>query len=230
MSRLFVTGAGTGVGKTFVTCLLLRRLRAAGHWARALKPVISGFDPAEAAGSDSGQLLAAMDEAADRAAIGAISPWRFSAPLSPDMAAVREGREIDVGELVAFCRYAAPAEGEGTLIVEGVGGAMVPLGEDETVLDWMAGLAWPVLLVCGSYLGALSHALCAAEAIRLRGLTLAGLVVSESAESPVALEETAATLRRFLAPVPVLALARLDRPSPDGAEADDLIAALGLTG
>jgi len=229
MSRLFVTGAGTEVGKTFVTCLLLRRLRAAGHWARALKPVVSGFDPADVAGSDCGQILSAMDEAADAAAVGAVSPWRFVAPLSPDMAAVREGREIDVGELVAFCRYAAPAEGEGTLIVEGVGGAMVPLSDRETVLDWMAGLSWPVLLVSGSYLGALSHALTAAEAIRLRGLELAGLVVSESAESPVPLDETAATLRRFLDPVPVIALPRLVRPSTDGAEAGDIIAALGLT-
>lgn len=229
MSRLFVTGAGTGVGKTFVTCLLLRRLRAAGHWARALKPVISGFDPADVDGSDSGLILSAMEEPADKAAIGAVSPWRFAAPLSPDMAASREGREIDVGELIAFCRYAAPAESEGTLIVEGIGGAMVPLSETETVLDWMAGLAWPVLLVGGSYLGALSHALTAAEAIRLRGLELAGLVVSESAESPVPLAETAATLRRFLTPVPVIALPRLARLSPDGAEAADLIAALGVS-
>lgn len=229
MSRLFVTGAGTGIGKTFVTCLLLRRLRAAGHWARALKPVISGFDPADMAGSDSGLILSAMDEVADHAAVGAISPWRFSAPISPDMAAVREGREIDVGELIAFCRYAAPAETEGTLIVEGVGGVMAPLSDDETVLDWMAGLAWPVLLVCGSYLGALSHALTAAEAVRLRGLALAGLVVSESADNPVALEESAATLRRFLDPVPVIALPRLASPSENGAEAEDIIAALGMS-
>ncbi len=228
MSRLFVTGAGTGVGKTFVICLLLRRLRAAGHWARALKPVVSGFDPADVVGSDSGLILSAMDEVADSAAVGAISPWRFSAPISPDMAALREGRAIDVGELVAFCRYAAPAENEGTLIVEGIGGAMVPLSDDECVLDWMAGLSWPVLLVAGSYLGAMSHALTAAEAVRLRGLMLAGLVVSESAESPVPLEETAATLRRFLDPVPVIALPRLAHPSADGAEAEDIIAALGI--
>jgi len=229
MSRLFVTGAGTGIGKTFVTCLLLRRLRAAGHWARALKPVISGFDPADMAASDSGLILSAMDEVADRESVGAISPWRFSAPISPDMAAVREGREIDVGELIAFCRYAAPAETEGTLFVEGVGGAMAPLSDGETVLDWMAGLDWPVLLVCGSYLGALSHALTAAESVRLRGLTLAGLVVSESVDSPVPLEECTATLCRFLDPVPVISLPRLTHPSDDGAEAEDIIAALGMS-
>ena len=106
---------------------------------------------------------------------------------------------------------------------------MAPLSDDETVLDWMAGLAWPVLLVSGSYLGALSHALTAAESVRLRGLELAGLVVSESEDSPVPLEECAATLRRFLDPVPVIALPRLTNPSDDGVEADDIIAALGMS-
>ena len=206
---IYVTGTGTGVGKTLVTCLLVRELRAAGRTVRALKPVISGFDSGAVADCDSGRLLAAMGEAADDRAVGSISPWRFEAPISPDMAAVREGRRLDVGEIAGFCRYAGPADDDAVVLVEGVGGAMVPLSDHETVLDWMAALAWPVALVAGSYLGTLSHTLTAAEAIRLRGLSLAAIVISESPESPVPLAETAATMERFADGIPVIELAHL---------------------
>lgn len=228
MRRLFVTGSGTGVGKTLVTCLLVRQLRAAGRAVRALKPVASGFDPAAVAESDTGRLLAAMDEPLDAAAIGSVSPWRFRAPLSPDMAAAREGRRLDVGEIVGFCRYAGPAEGDAVVLVEGIGGAMVPLSDDETVLDWMAALGWPVLLVGGSYLGALSHTLCALEAVRLRGLPLGGIVISESEESPVPLDETAETIGRFATGIPVIALPRIETARLAAETAPPIARRLGL--
>ena len=96
MTALFVTATGTGIGKTLVTCLLARQLRAAGRRVRALKPVATGYTAAR--DSDSAQLLAALGEPITDANVAAISPWRFAAPLSPDMAAEREGRALDVGE------------------------------------------------------------------------------------------------------------------------------------
>ena len=92
MSAYFVSATGTDIGKTFVARGLIRALRARGRNVAALKPVVSGFEPSEAAGSDSGLLLAALGRPVTLDAISEISPWRFAAPLAPDMAAAREGR------------------------------------------------------------------------------------------------------------------------------------------
>jgi dethiobiotin synthetase len=230
MNRLFVTGSGTEVGKTLVTCLLVRQLRAAGRSVRALKPVVSGFETADIANSDTGRLLRAMDEPLDHAAIGSVSPWRLAAPMSPDMAARREGRRLDVGEIAGFCRYAGPAEGNALVIAEGVGGVMAPLSDDETVLDLMAALDWPALIVGGSYLGTLSHTLTAVEAILMRGVAIAGIVISESAESPVPLAETVETVARFAAGISVIGLPRIDPSRPDDDALPQLARQLGFTG
>ena len=228
MTQLFVSGSGTGVGKTLVTCILIRQLRLAGQEVRALKPVISGFDPSEAAESDTGRLLSAMDEPLDKAAIGSISPWRFPEPLSPHVAAARDGRRLDVGEITAFCRFAGPAEGEAVVIAEGVGGVMAPLSDEETVLDWMAGLNWPVLLVAGSYLGTLSHTLTAVEAVKYRGLLLSGIVISESVDSPMPLIETVETIAGFVADTPIVGLPRHDTGRDTVENLPNIAAALGL--
>ena len=214
---LFVTAAGTEIGKTLVTAALVHQLRRAGRPVRALKPVISGLDEAAVAESDSGQLLAAMGLPVDGATVAGISPWRFGAPLSPHMAAAAEGRKIDFYELVRFCRSeaeASAAAGE-SLLIEGIGGAMVPVTVRKTVLDWMAALGIPVVLVGGSYLGALSHTLTAARAVESEGIAIAAVVISESAGNSVGLDPTVETIRGFLPGTPVVPLPRIpgnDRP------------------
>jgi dethiobiotin synthetase len=206
MTVFFITSSGTDIGKTFVTLQLLAELKSAGRRVQALKPVASGFDAAHPEHSDSALLLRAQGLELTAANLDAVSPWRFAAPLSPDMAASREQRSIPFHELVATCR-AASERAEVTLI-EGIGGVMVPLDGRHTVLDWIAALGVPALLVVGSYLGALSHGLTAATALRNRGTALAGVVVSESQAQPVSAHETAATLARFVAPAPVRVLPR----------------------
>ena len=206
MSAYFITGTGTDVGKTFVAAGLVRALRAQGKVVAAIKPVISGFDIARARASDSGVLLEAMGEAVTPDAIEQISPWRYAAPLSPDMAAAREGKEIDFDALVAFCREAAAWPG--TLLIEGVGGVMVPLDARHTVLDWMAALKLPAILVAGSYLGTISHTLTAVDAMTRAGVTVAALVVNDSGDGAVPLSDTVATLGRFL---PGTAIATIPR-------------------
>jgi dethiobiotin synthetase len=94
-----------------------------------------------------------------------------------------------------------------------VGGVMVPLDAEHTVLDWIAALAAPALLVVGSYLGTLSHSLTALAALQQRGVAVAGIVVSESQHQPVPAAETMATLTRFAPGVPVRLLAR-STPQP----------------
>jgi dethiobiotin synthetase len=205
---LFVTGTGTDIGKTYVAAGLLRQWRQAGRRARALKPVVSGFDRASAAASDPGLLLQAMGEPIDAAALDSIAPFRFAAPLAPDMAAAREGAALDMAALLAFCRARLDEAGSDPLLIEGVGGVMVPLDATRTVLDWMVALDLPVLLVAGSYLGSISHSLTAAAALSRAGLEIAAVVVNESDASSVPLADSAAAIARFVAPVPVVALPR----------------------
>jgi dethiobiotin synthetase len=206
MTAIFVTSSGTGIGKTFVTLRLIEELEAAGRRVRALKPVASGFDAALAQGSDTALLLRAQRLDLSAANLDAASPWRFAAPLSPDMAARAERRSIPFAALIAHCR--AASMGAGVTLIEGIGGVMVPLDAEHTVLDWIAALEAPTLLVVGSYLGTLSHSLTAAMALRERGVTIAAIVVSESEQQPVPAAESAETLARFVAPVPVCVLPR----------------------
>jgi dethiobiotin synthetase len=194
MTQYFITASGTGIGKTLLTSSLTAQLRAQGKQVHALKPVISGFDMAHAQESDSGHLLRAQGLAVTKTHLDAISPWRFAAPLSPDMAAQDEGRAIDFEALLAFCRQPR----DGITLIEGVGGVMVPLNTRHTVLDWMAALGAPVIVLGGSYLGAISHTLTACHAVLSCGLQLKTVILSESASQDVGLERTAGSVRRFL--------------------------------
>lgn len=220
MKTLFITGAGTEIGKTLVTTLLVQQLREAGHRVQALKPVVTGFDPNESEMSDSGLLLNALEERLTDDHLARVSPWRFAAPLSPDMAAARENRRIDFRALIAFCK--ASRVDVDIVLIEGIGGVMVPLDREHTVLDWIEALAAPVVLVVGSYLGTLSHTLTAAGMLEARGQSLAGVIVSASVDQPVPVEETADVMRRFLGPTPVHVLPRLG----DGDAAPDLVSLL----
>ncbi|HEY3696679.1 dethiobiotin synthase [Phenylobacterium sp.] len=206
MPALFVTGTGTDVGKTYVCAALLRALAARGHAVDALKPVVSGFDPAALEDSDPAVLLRALGRPVTPQALAALSPWRFAAPLSPPLAARREGRALSATEVIGLCRERAGAAHDRLLLVEGAGGVMSPLDETATMLDLAAALQAPALLVAGSYLGTISHTLTAAAALRGAGVDLAAVAVSESLDAPP-LGETVEALARFL-DVPVFAIPR----------------------
>ena len=209
MTALFITATGTDIGKTFVTAGLIRALRRAGRTVEATKPIISGFMMDTLGVSDTGVLLSAMDRDVSAAEAERISPWRFKAPLSPDMAAEAEGTTVDFDALIADSRTRIAAARD-VLLIEGVGGVMVPIDDRHTVLDWMAALGLPVLLVAGSYLGTISHTLSALDVLTGRGLRVAALVVSETPGSTVGLDQTIATLRRFIpAETEILGLPRL---------------------
>ncbi|MGB0631130.1 MAG: dethiobiotin synthase [Alphaproteobacteria bacterium] len=215
MAAIFVTSCGTGRGKTYVSENMIRDWQAAGEAVQALKPVISGFDPAAVDETDTGVLLAALEQDPTPDAIDRVSPWRYAAPLSPDMAAALEGRSVPVDEIVSYCRSAieeATASGA-HLLIEGAGGVMVPLDETRTMRDLMAALDIPVVLVVGSYLGSLSHALTALEALRVWDIAVEKIVVNETADSDIPLSETRDTLARFVGGVTLETL-RFSPPSP----------------
>ena len=217
MSVVFVAGAGTDVGKTHVTALLARWARAAGRPVTVLKPVASGVGPWDAPafqGSDTARLLAAAGRPLTRATVEACTPWRYAAALSPDMAAAREGRTLRLAELLAFQRAAlGQAPADALVLVEGVGGVMSPVTSDAICLDWIAATGAPVLLVTGSYLGAISHALTACLALERSGAPLLGVVVSESADDPPPLLETVDAVARF-SRLPTAFITRETDPAP----------------
>lgn len=185
MSSYFITATGTGIGKTYISASLAKQ------WPnlQVLKPIISGYSESEE--TDTHILLKAQNKKDPNE----ISPWRFAAPLSPDAAARREGREIVFEELIEWCREQM-LNSQATLI-EGAGGIMTPVNERHTMLDWMAALRVPVILVAGSYLGTISHTLSSLVALKARNVPVHKVVINESIESPMPLEETAETIERF---------------------------------
>jgi dethiobiotin synthetase len=208
MSATFVTSTGTDIGKTFVTAGLIRYLREAGQAVHALKPVVSGYDTSVVETSDPAVLLNALGMPIDAGTIERIAPWRFRAPLSPDLAAARENRNIDFEKLIDFSRKEI-ATAKGMLFIEGVGGIMVPLDAERTVLDWMAALQIPIVLVVGGYLGTISHTLTALDVLVAHRLKVAAIVVSESERNPVELEDTVASIARFAHGVGVVGMPRM---------------------
>jgi dethiobiotin synthetase len=200
LSAIFITATGTDVGKTFVAASLIRHLRQMGRQVDAIKPVVSGFDPALAPKSDPGVLLQALGLPVTAQELDRISPWRFRDAVSPDLAAAREGRLIDVDSVISFCQTAVDQRRE-ILLIEGIGGIMVPLDAERTILDVMMALQLPLILVAGSYLGTISHTLTALDALYQRGLRVMATIVSETPGSTVPLDDTVATLVRFAEPV-----------------------------
>lgn len=208
MRRLFVAGAHTDVGKTYVACALIRAMAPRGSVA-ALKPLVSGFDAADWSGSDPGRLIAAMGLEANLTTLEQVSPWRYAAPLAPPMAARLEGREVELDEVIDWCGRRTTEAGADLTLVEGVGGVMSPLTEQATNLDLIAGLGAPCLLVGGGYLGAISHTLTAVEAMRARGAAPLAVIVSESADLDAPdFAETVGTVARFVRDAPVFAASR----------------------
>jgi dethiobiotin synthetase len=222
VTAIFITGTGTDVGKTFVGASLIRHLRQMGRSVDAIKPVVSGFDPDQPAASDPGILLQALGFPVTLQNIERISPWRFRAAISPDLAARREGRRIDVDDVVAYCKSAIEDRRE-ILLIEGVGGIMVPLDEQRTILDVMMALQLPLILVVGSYLGTISHTLTALDALFRRDMAVLAIIVSETPGSPVPLDETVAAIARFAEPVIGLPRQQLE---PGGRPSSGTIAAL----
>jgi len=211
INTFFITSTGTGIGKTYLTASLCFQLNKLEQDVHALKPIISGFSIENPNESDSAILLASMGKEYNEESINKISPWRFKLAASPDIAARLEGREIITNELIDFCsnymRITQKKEAS-TLLIEGIGGAMVPINSEHTVLDWIKLLNIKCILVSGSYLGCISHTLTTFEAMQTKGLTPKSLVISESEDSPVSLYETEKTLKNFLKDTPIFVLER----------------------
>ncbi|MEO6022265.1 MAG: dethiobiotin synthase [Burkholderiales bacterium] len=176
MAHYFITGTDTGVGKTFVTCALLHTLNQQGISAVGMKPVAAGGDMSpegllnddvEALRGASGVALSSED----------LCCYLLPEPVAPHIAALHEDVEIDLD--VIRQRFDQVADVAEVVLVEGVGGFLVPLGDSITSADLAVDLDLPVILVVGLRLGCLNHALLTQEAIVARRLTIAGWVANQ---------------------------------------------------
>ncbi len=174
----FITGTDTGAGKTLVSQAMLRALVRSGRRAAGMKPVASGCEPTPAGlrSADALALLAAGNVAVDYADV---NPYALAPATAPHLAAAMAGTVIEIDRLVAcYRRLAARVE---AVVVEGVGGWLVPIGVTTTMADFVQRLDLPVILVVGLKLGAINHALLTSESIRNHGCRLAGWVANHPA-------------------------------------------------
>jgi dethiobiotin synthetase len=194
-SGVVVVGSHTDVGKTFVSCALVRALVARGIAVTPRKPVLTGVghDDEALADSDAGRLLAATGRRFDRASIDEVAPLRFALPQAPDAAARAEGRRLRLADVVA----AAAAPEDAYVLIETAGGVMSPVADDGLVVDVAAALGLPCVLVVGAYLGGISHGLSAHAVLLQRGLVVAAVVVNR-ADGGVVTDAHVEPFARFL--------------------------------
>ena len=170
--NLFLTGTDTNVGKTFVSSLLIRALRKAGHECVGMKPICCGDR------TDAETLHAAC---AGAISLNDVNPVWLRTPAAPYTAAMIENRPIDlalVRETFARLRAAHPS-----LIVEGVGGWRVPIARDFFISDLAKEFALPVAVVVANKLGALNHALLTVEAVRADGCECVGVILNHTSST-----------------------------------------------
>ena len=200
---LFLTGTGTGVGKTFVAIELLYWLRAHGIRAAGMKPICCGDR------EDARRLLAAS---AEGISIEELNPVWLQSPVAPSVAAQIEQVEIDLGKIQNCFRNLS--ERFDTVIVEGVGGWLVPMTADLFVGDFAKQLDLPVAIVAENRLGCLNHILLTLESVQRRGLVCAGVIL-KSANGPTDLAQSTneTELRRLLSGINLVVMDEKAEPN-----------------
>ncbi len=214
VSGYFITATDTGVGKTWCTLALMQMFQSQGLSVVGMKPVASGCR------EKGGHLLNEDAELIQQQATGIpdyerVNPYAFAPPIAPHIAAEKAKVKICLPDLQIS--YNELAEGNDRIIVEGVGGWRVPLGQDQSLADLVRLLGLPVILVVGLRLGCISHAIMTAEVIRADGLPLAGWVANHCQRDYAEEDATLSTLRsQITAPLlgvlpwlPALDVARL---------------------
>jgi dethiobiotin synthetase len=211
MRGLFVTGTDTGVGKTGLSAALLAAIAAAGDPVRAYKPVLTGLDERPAprgAGSwppDHELLASAAGMRAEE-----VAPLRYGPAASPHLAAGLAAERIDPAALLACARATAA---DTTLIVEGVGGLLVPLVDDYTICDLAAALELPVIIAARPGLGTINHTLLTLRAARAAQLDVRAVVLTPWPQQPDTIERSNRETIERLGEIEVATLGLLASPA-----------------
>jgi len=185
---ILITGTDTGAGKTFVACLLGRRLRREGFSVTPLKPVESGCEPGEDGRPFPADAAALRDAMAPELSVFSICLYSLSAPLSPHLAARREGAAIDISLIRRTVGEAAG--GSDVALVEGAGGIAVEIAEGYSFGDLARDLSLPVLIVAGNRLGALNHLRLTIDYLRSAAIRLLGVILNDATSEPFPARET----------------------------------------
>ncbi|MEA2079003.1 MAG: dethiobiotin synthase [Pseudomonadota bacterium] len=197
----FVTGTDTGVGKTCVSLALMRALQRQGHVVVGMKPVASGCSQTSSGllNEDARQLQAC---ASFNLPYQCVNPYVFEAAMAPHLAAQADGVHIEIPVIRNACQQLT-AEAD-RVVVEGIGGWLVPINEKQTMADVALALGLPVVLVVAIRLGCLNQALLTAAAIRSSGLPLVGWVANRIDPGCEQQDGNVMALRQRL-PAPLLA-------------------------
>ncbi len=206
MRGVFVTGTDTGVGKTVLAAAVCAALRARGERVVAWKPVVTGT---EEPGEPDHELLAR----ASGTQPSEVTSFTFEPAVSPHLAAELAGSTIEPAALVASAR--AAASGAEILVVEGVGGLLVPLTLGFLVRDLAREVGLPLVVAARPGLGTINHTLLTVEAARAVGLTVVGVVLTPWPDAPSAIERSNHDTIERLAGVEVSTLPRVTRADPD---------------
>ncbi len=188
MRGLFVTGTGTGVGKTVLSAALLAALSAAGERVSTHKPVVTGVDDPPGEWPPDHELLARVA----RMTPAQVAPLRYGPAVSPHLAAELAGERVDPERIAATAHDALRSADEqgAVLIIEGVGGLLVPLAEGFTVRDLASRLGLGLLIAASPGLGTINHTLLTLESARTAGLEVRAVVLTPWPELPDAMEES----------------------------------------
>lgn len=191
--NVFVTGTDTGVGKTYVTALLLRALASSGSRVAGYKPLVCG---------EREDVVALLEASSVAVTAAQVNPCWLKTPASPAAAAIIENRAIDRDLLLAAYRELAVRCDR--VLVEGAGGWEVPLAPGVTMADLAVDFALPVLVVADNRLGALNHTLLTVAAIRDRGLSCLGVILNHTADERDVASVTNRRILESYLEVPVL--------------------------
>jgi dethiobiotin synthetase len=205
----FVTGTDTEIGKTRVSLAIMHLWRQAGRRVAGMKPVAAGVEGDPDGGNADALALRSMSSVAK--AYRLHNPYLFREAIAPHLAAQRQGILVRK-ELILDARNALLADAD-ALLVEGVGGWLVPLADDLDVARLAGLFGLPLVLVVGMRLGCLNHALLTLESLRRSDLPLLGWVANRVDPQMLCVEENIATLERLM-PAPLLGdLPFLENPS-----------------
>jgi dethiobiotin synthetase len=200
---IFITGTDTGIGKTLVAAAVALALKKRGYEVGVMKPIETGVSPSKVGQSDAARLRAVID---GEDQLGAVCPYPFALPVAPLAAAQAERQAINPEVIRKI--YCLLSDRYDYMVVEGVGGVSVPITPDSDVMDLMAQLKLPAVIVGRSGLGGINHALLTIEALRRRKIPIVALVLNQTSPTRSKMmriqERTTISLLLKQAGVPVL--------------------------
>jgi dethiobiotin synthetase len=207
---LFITGTDTDVGKTVLACAIAATLADAGHGVRVFKPVVTGIGDAQPGRAPDHDLLRAAARSSQSAQ--SVAPYRFDPPVSPHLAAESAGTHVEPLHLLGACAQAGA--GGDVMVVEGVGGLLVPLARDYLVRDLAVALGFPVVVAARPGLGTISHTLMTVECARAAGLHVRAVVLTPWTDDPTTVERSNMETIGRITKLDVLGLPRQDACRP----------------